>query len=139
MNTYYDRDKDNEDMWGMTAFDVSVIIGHLTMRCTDSSREMVRLGFIIIDDRLRGKGYGREMFSMAVGYAFEFLRVRKVSLRIFENNEAAKNCCRACGSIQAETKNAEIYRCLGETWKCLEMELYNKYPPAGACSRDLSV
>ena len=78
----------------MTAFDVSGITGHLTMRCTDSSRETVRLGFIIIDDRLRGKGYGREMFSMAVGYAFEFLRVRKVSLGIFENNEAAKNCCR---------------------------------------------
>lgn len=123
----------------MTAFDDSGIIGHLTMRYTDSSRETVRLGFVIIDDRSRGKGYGREMVSLAVRYAFEFLRVRKVSLGVFENNEAAKNCYRACGFIQAETKNAEVYRCLGETWKCLEMELYNKYPPAGACSRDLSV
>lgn len=123
----------------MTVFDDSGIIGHLTMRYTDSSRETVRLGFIIIEDRLRGKGYGREMVSLAVRYAFEFLRVRKVSLGVFENNEAAKNCYRACGFIQAETKNAEVYRCLGETWKCLEMELYNKYPPAGACSRDVSV
>lgn len=139
MNAYYDRDKDNEDIWGMTVFDDSGIIGHLTMRYTDSSRETVRLGFIIIEDRLRGKGYGREMVSLAVRYAFEFLRVRKVSLGVFENNEAAKNCYRACGFIQAETKNAEVYRCLGETWKCLEMELYNKYPPAGACSRDVSV
>lgn len=32
MNSYYDKDKDNERMWGMTAFDDTGIVGHFTMR-----------------------------------------------------------------------------------------------------------
>ena len=67
MNLYYDRDRNNERIWGMTAFDDTGIVGHLTMRFpNNSSFDEIRLGFIIVDDKRRGKGYGKEMLSLAI-------------------------------------------------------------------------
>lgn len=50
------RDKDNEKIWGMTAFDETGILGHFTMRFPEeSSLKEIRLGFVIVDDKKRGK------------------------------------------------------------------------------------
>lgn len=78
MNAYYDRDKNNERIWGMTAFDDTGIIGHFTMRFPkENNMEEIRLGFVIVDDKQRGKGYGKEMLSLAIQYAFDFIKVKK--------------------------------------------------------------
>lgn len=67
MNLYYDRDKDNEKIWGMTAFNDTGIKGHFTMRFpSDSKLSEIRLDFVIVDDRERGTGYGKEMLSPAI-------------------------------------------------------------------------
>lgn len=124
MNLYYDRDKDNEKIWGMTAFDETCIIGHFTMRFPDeSSLKEIRLGFVIVDDEKRGKGYGKEMLSLAIQYAFDFIKVSKISLGVFENNTAAFQCYRSCGFKTVERKTKESYHCMGEIWNCIEMEL----------------
>ncbi|NBH14643.1 N-acetyltransferase [Lachnospiraceae bacterium] len=127
MNAYYDRDKDNGRIWGMTMFDDSGVAGHFTMRYPDAdSLEELRLGFVIVDDRKRGRGYGKEMLSLASRYAFEFARARKISLGVFENNIAAIRCYRSCGFQEVELETRESYRCMGETWNCIEMVLENK-------------
>lgn len=57
MNLYYDRDRNNERIWGMTAFDDTGIVGHLTMRFpNNSSFDEIRLGFIIVDDKRQREG-----------------------------------------------------------------------------------
>ena len=67
MNAYYDKYASSGQIWGMTAFDDNGIVGHLTMRFPNmGSLDEVRLGFVIIDDLKRGKGYGKEMLSLAV-------------------------------------------------------------------------
>ncbi|MDE5863742.1 MAG: GNAT family N-acetyltransferase [Lachnospiraceae bacterium] len=124
MNGYYDRDKDNEKIWGMTVFDDTGIIGHFTMRFPDAHNlEEIRLGFVIVDDTKRGKGYGKEMVSLAVQYAFDFIKVKKISLGVFENNTVALECYKACGFRTVELQEVENYHCMGEVWKCIEMEL----------------
>lgn len=124
MNLYYDRDKNNGKIWGMTAFCDKGVIGHFTMRYPDeNSPDEIRLGFVIVDDKERGKGYGKEMVSLAVRYAFDFVKVKKVSLGVFENNTAAINCYRACGFEEVQLQERESYRCMGEVWNCIEMEL----------------
>lgn len=123
MNLYYDRDKNNENMWGMTAFDDTGVVGHFTMRFPAGSYEEIRLGFVIVDSEKRGKGYGKEMLLLAIQYAFECVRVNKVSLGVFENNAAAIRCYKACGFQEVEQENTESYFCMGETWNCIEMEL----------------
>lgn len=127
MNEYYEKDRENERIWGMTMFDESGIVGHFTMRYPDEdSFEEIRLGFIIVDDRKRGRGYGKEMVSMAVRYAFEFLKVKKVSLGVFVNNTAAIKCYRSCGFQEMKLESTERYCCMGEIWDCMEMVLENK-------------
>lgn len=124
MNLYYDRDRDNGQSWAMTAFDDTDIVGHFTMRFPNSNCfDEIRLGFVVIDDNMRGKGYGKEMLSLAIRYAFDFVKVKKISLGVFENNEAAIKCYEACGFQRVKPENVENYHCMGEIWNCIEMEL----------------
>lgn len=124
MNRYYNREKDNQRIWAMTAFDDAGIVGHFTMRYPDSSGlDEIRLGFVIVDDEKRGMGYGKEMLSLAIRYAFDLLKVSKISLGVFENNTAAIHCYLACGFQAVPSETPEHYLCMGETWSCIEMEL----------------
>ncbi len=122
MNDYYDRDKENGDIWGMTAFDESGVIGHFTMRFTDDKKKIIRLGFVIIDDKKRRQGYGREMLRLASRFAFDFVHADKITLGVFENNFAAIRCYESAGFQPVVLDKTECYQCLGETWKCIEME-----------------
>lgn len=122
MNAYYDGERDSERSWAMTAFDDTGVVGHLTMRFPQDNQEELRLGFVIVDDQRRGKGYGKELVSLAVQYAFDFVKVEKVSLGVFESNESAIHCYRSCGFREIPLEQRERYLCMGETWSCIEME-----------------
>ncbi len=124
MNAYYNKYGNSGQIWGMTAFDESGIVGHLTMRFPkDGCLDEVRLGFVIVDDLKRGKGYGKEMLLLAIQYAFNFIKVSKISLGVFENNTAAINCYKSCGFKTVKREITESYQCLGEVWNCIEMEI----------------
>jgi acetyltransferase len=124
MNLYYEKDKNNEKIWGMTAFDDTDIIGHFTMRFPhENNLKEIRLGFVIIDDEKRGKGYGKEMLTLAIRYAFDFIGASKISLGVFENNTIAIKCYESCGFKTVKLENVESYNCMGEVWNCIEMEL----------------
>ncbi len=122
MNRLYD----SLDIWGLTAFDETGIVGHLTMRCPNGNFDEVRFGFVIVDCEKRGMGYGKKMLSLAVKYAFEFVKVKKISLGVFENNTAALQCYKSVGFKVVERDKTESYNCLGETWNCIEMEITNE-------------
>ncbi len=127
MNCYYDTDSSNPRIWGMTAFDDTGIVGHFTMRFpNESSYDEIRLGFVIVADKKRGKGYGKEMLALAVRYAFDFVKADKISLGVFENNTAAFACYKSCGFKTVAFAIPESYNCMGETWNCIEMELSRK-------------
>lgn len=123
MNNMYAGCADGDDFFEMTAFDESGVVGHLTMRFTDGEKEHLRFGFVIVDDIKRGKGYGKEMLQLALKYAFEILKVKKVSLGVFENNESAYYCYKAAGFQDVVLEETEIYHVMGEDWKCKEMEI----------------
>lgn len=124
MNSYYDRDRNNECIWGMTAFDDTGIVGHFTMRFpNDNSLDEIRLGFVIVDNKRRGNGYGKKMLSLAIQYAFDFVKVKKISLGVFENNIPAIKCYESCGFKRVKLEHTESYHCMGEVWNCIEMEL----------------
>lgn len=134
MNAYYDRDKNNGRIFGMTAFDDTGIVGHFTLRFPDDdSLDEVRLGFVIVDDKKRRKGYGKELVFLAIRYAFDFVGADKVSLGVFENNQAAICCYRSCGFEEVEWDVTESYQCMGETWNCVEMEVVNAWRNDDGC------
>lgn len=119
MNRFYMECEEQGDFYEMTALDETGIVGHFTLR---SVEENPYLCFVIIDPKKRGIGFGKEMLSLALRYSFEILRVTKVSLNVFENNESAYYCYKALGFKEAEEKT-ESCQIMGESWNRLQMEI----------------
>lgn len=69
--------EDPDNFYPMTAFDENGLAGHLIMRFVDAEKSVLRFGFVILNDAMRGKGYGKEMIRLALKYAFEILRASK--------------------------------------------------------------
>lgn len=112
-----------DNFYPMTAFDENGIVGHLIMRFTDKGKSTLRFGFVIVDDSKRGMGYGKEMIRLSIKYAFDILKVDKITIGVFENNPSAYFCYKAAGFQDVWTDEAEYYPIMGEQWKCLELEL----------------
>lgn len=127
MNRFYMECEEQGDFYEMTALDETGIVGHFTLR---SVEENPYLCFVIIDPQKQGIGFGKEMLSLALRYAFDILRVTKVSLNVFENNESAYYCYKALGFQEAEEKS-ETCRFMGEIWNRLRMEI-SRLPKAQA-------
>ncbi len=126
MTEHYAQTEYTDNLFPFTAFDESGIAGHLIMRFTDADKKVLRFGFIVVDDTKRGMGYGREMLQLALRYAFDILRVDKVTLGVFENNPAAYRCYTSVGFKDVTSDTPEYYHVLGEDWKCLELEMTEK-------------
>ena len=114
---------ESDNFYPMTAFDESGVVGHLIMRFVDAEKTTLRLGFVIVDDSKRGKGYGKEMLKLSLKYAFDILRVKKVNLGVFENNLPAYYCYKAAGFKDVEMDEKESCEICGEMCNVLELEL----------------
>ena len=114
---------DPDNFCPMTAFDESGIVGHLILRFTDKEKTILRIGFVIVDDTKRGRGYGKEMIRLALQYAFDILKVKKVTIGVFENNMSAYYCYKTVGFRDVEMVENELCEVCGEMWSILELEL----------------
>lgn len=123
INDYYRSFSDSDAFFAMTAFDENGVVGHLTMRFTDAEKSVLRFGFVIVDDSKRGVGLGKELLYLSLKYAFEILRVKTVTLGVFENNSSAYYCYKSVGFIDLKNDQFEYYNILNESWKCLEMKM----------------
>lgn len=135
MNQHYDGMASDDSCWQMTAFDETGVVGHFTMRFTSHKKNIIRLGFVILSDRARGRGLGKEMLRLALNYSFYTLKVDKVTLGVFANNPSAYFCYKAVG-FQDVASNGEAYLIQGEVWKCIEMEVSLKSYQAGRRGRN---
>ncbi len=113
-----------DNFFPMTAFDERGAVGSLIMRFVDGdARQTLRLGFVIIDDSRRGQGCGKELLRLALSYAFNILRVGKVTIGVFDNNPSALSCYRSVGFRECPDIEGEVCRLCGENWRVIEMEL----------------
>jgi len=114
---------DEDNFYAMTAFDESGVMGSIILRYTDEARCVVRLGFVIVDDSKRGRGYGKGMIVLALKYAFELLGAQKVTIGVFDNNAPALHCYRAAGFREVESADKITCSILGEEWAIIELEI----------------
>lgn len=110
-----------DNFYPMTACDESGIVGHFIMRYVGGDHQILRIGFVIVDDQKRGYGYGKAMIQLALEYAFRIAGARQVTIGVFENNEPAYHCYRAAGFRDVETDSQEICELFGEKWRVLEL------------------
>ena len=112
-----------DNFYPMTAVSEEGIVGHLILRYTDKAQKTIRIGFVIVDDTKRGKGYGKRMIQMAIRYAFELLQAEKITLGVFENNPSAYYCYKAAGFREIRQEKRYVFDFHGEQWACIEMEV----------------
>ena len=119
------KEKFNEvtNLMAFTAIDDNEIIGFFTMRKPSESFDELRFGFVVVDSKKRGKGYGKRMLQLGLKYAKEIYGAKKVTLGVFENNESAYHCYKATGFKDIILDTTEMYHIIGEDWKCLELEI----------------
>ena len=98
------------------------VVGHFIIRYPrEDDDSSVRFGFVIVDPKFRGKGYGKEMLILGVEYVKDNLSVNRIDLGVFENNESAKHCYEAVGFKEYAVRDCELP--IGN-WKCIDMEMY---------------
>ena len=114
------------ELMRFTAIDEDKVVGFFTMRNPKPTLDELRFGFVILDPEIRGKGYGKAMLKLGIRYAFDIYSADKVSLGVFENNEAAYHCYKAAGLVDVTEEPQETYSVLGEQWKCRELMLEKK-------------
>lgn len=110
------------NFYPFTLEDEGKIIGHLILRNPGENKDVIRLGFIIIDKEIRGKGYGKKLIKEAIKYAKEKLDAKKVNLGVFKSNESAFECYKSVGFKVIDIEK-DAYRFYEEQWDCIEMIL----------------
>lgn len=78
------------------------IVGFICCSVSFETNEAM-LAFVMIDPSQRGKGYGREMISLAAKYCTEILKAEAVQLNVFTVNERAKKCYESVGFTERRT------------------------------------
>ena len=111
---------ENDNFYPMTACNESGITGHLILRYVGGDHRILRIGFVIVDDKKRGQGLGKEMIKLAVDYAFRIAGAEKITIGVFENNKSAYYCYKSAGFRITQQEISEIF---GEKWKIAEMEI----------------
>lgn len=123
---YFEKNGDcaeGDNFYPFTAFDEEGIVGHFIMRYLGGDSRLLRFGWVIVDDAKHGRGYGKEMLTLGLRYAFEILRVDTVTIGVFENNVSAYRCYRSVGFRKAENAPEATEEIQGETWRIMELEL----------------
>lgn len=124
--SYKELYEQDEFGWIFVALDEKGIpVGHFLMRMADYEKESVHLGFIVVDPEMRGKGYGAEMVKLAIKYAFEMLKVSRVTLGVFDVNPGAEVCYKKVGFLtESYLKEALTYK--NEKWGIYNMAIETK-------------
>lgn len=122
INNNYEKSKEISNFYPLTFVDDGKVIGHLILRNPNNNEDIVRMGFIIVDNSIRGKGYGKALINAAIKYAKETLGAKEINLGVFVNNDGALHCYQSVGfEITEIEKNA--YKFYDEEWDCAEMIL----------------
>lgn len=123
---------ESDNFYPMTAFEGDRVIGHLIMRYLHGNNRILRFGWVIIDETLRGTGCGKEMLLLALKYAFEIQKVDKVTLGVFDNNPAAYHCYKSIGFRESEISPSEYEGPDKTIWRVIELEI-SQEEYAGNC------
>lgn len=96
--------------------------GHFSFREIDNEKRCAYMGFIVIDPAAKGKGYGKQMVSLGLQYAFDVLQVDTVTLGVYDCNMAARRCYEAVGFKETERVH-KVIDFHGERWEYFYMEV----------------
>lgn len=110
-----------DNFYPMVVFDENGVVGSFIMRYINGDNKDLRFGWVILDDKMRGKGYGKEMIKLGLQYAFDILKVDEVTIGVYENNPGAEHCYRAVGFVDNPKMDNIVRNINGEEWIVREL------------------
>ncbi|MCC5782230.1 hypothetical protein CK505_16580 [Kocuria sp. WN036] len=94
-------------------------VGHASL-LVDHDAAMMRLGCILLDPAVRGRGLGRELISTAVRTGFEVTELPTMKLGVYAHNVTARRVYEDLGFRQTgRVRSTEVN---GQPWHAVEME-----------------
>lgn len=81
--------------------------------------------FIIGDESMRGKGFGKSALDELVRKGFEDFQLKKLRLKVYDINESAIKCYEKVGFIK-EKHTRNIYNADNGFWGEYDMSIYNE-------------
>lgn len=115
----YNRCKKNTFFKPMMLKKDGVSVAHLILRTPCADPKIIRLGFIISNNKLRGFGYGRAVTLAGIDYAKNRLGATEVNLGVFLNNTNAVSLYSSLGFVFEPEDGDEIHSFdfKGEKWE----------------------
>ncbi len=99
-------------------------IGHIQLMDIEPSTSSCVLGRVLIFEKYRGNGFGKEITQAAVNYAFENLNLSEVTLSVFDFNTPAIKAYKSLGFSEFQIiKGARKFQ--NESWNIIKMKMLN--------------
>lgn len=109
----------DKNYYPFVAIEENDLIGFFTMRIPGEDNKKVSFGYVIVNPRKRGLGFGRKMIELGLKFAFEDYGANDVSLHVFDVNTRAYKCYKSTGFIETGVK--ENFKINDYSWNNLEM------------------
>ncbi|WP_019910751.1 GNAT family N-acetyltransferase [Paenibacillus sp. HW567] len=101
------------------------VVGHLSLARIDRINSSARIGRVIVDPQLQGRGIGRGMIQEALRIGFQGLGLHRLSLGAFAFNTAAIRCYENAGFVrEGASREAALFN--GQYTDCIEFGLLNR-------------
>ncbi len=84
-------------------------VGYVNVSDIETVSSTCRIGLAVFSEADRGKGYGRRVMDLMLGYLKEWLNIRKVSLIVLADNKAAVALYEKCGFAVEGTLKDEYF------------------------------
>jgi RimJ/RimL family protein N-acetyltransferase len=99
------------------------VIGHISIGGIDRENRSGRIGKVLVGKSLeRGNGIGQQMIKAILRIGFEELKLHRISLGVFDFNEAGIKCYEKAGfSREGRLRDARKYK--DNYWSLIEMSV----------------
>lgn len=101
------------------------VAGHLSLSAIDRVNGSARIGRVVVDPGLQGRGIGLRMIQEVVRIGFEGLGLHRISLGAFSFNTAALKCYETAGfTREGVSREAALFG--GQHVDCIEMSILDR-------------
>ena len=98
------------------------VFGHVELGAINHENRSTRIGRVLIDPAVKGKGHGVRLMQAAMAKAFDEMGMHRVDLWVFDFNSRAIACYERAG-FQHEGKCRDFFRIGEEYWSMLIMSV----------------
>ena len=101
------------------------LIGNCSIHDIDQQKQCAEIGLFIGDEENRSKGYGQDVLNLLLDYAFNYLNLNNIMLKVFSFNERAINCYKKVG-FKEIGRRRQAYYLRGKLYDDVFMDILRK-------------